>query len=158
MRWLLLWLAALGCGPAPQASEPVYYPPPTYGAQPMAAPAAYDLTQAGTVVDHMIDFAFDGGLIEFEMRRDGNRVIEVARSRYMVPVVMHWQISDLDNLLPNDGVSGVVILPAAAKPNSLANAVVLMTYDLADPHAAYHRQLTTHARFGDPNARPTPYA
>lgn len=158
MRWLLLCTAALGCGPAPQAAQTSYPQPIAYGATPTFSPAAYDLTQAGTVVDHMIDFAFEGGHIEFEMRRDGNRIIEVARSRYMVPVVMGWQISDLANLLPNDGVSGVVTLPAAARPNGEASAVVLTTYDLSDPHAAYHRQLSTHARFGDPDARPTAYA
>ena len=36
--------------------------------------------------------------------------------------------------------------------------VVLTTYQLENSKQAYHRQLQTHARFGDPDAQPTPYA
>jgi hypothetical protein len=160
MRWLLVCTAALGCGPAAtqQASEPSYFT--MNGPSPMLAPAAahYDPTQAGTVVDRMVDFSFDGGEIEFEMRRDGGRIIEVARNHYMVPVVMQWTVGDLDNLLPGGPISGVVRLPAADKPHGSGPGVVLTTYDLDDPRAAYRRQLNMHARFGDPEARPQPYA
>jgi len=157
MRWLLLCTAALGCGPAPQAAEPSYYTV-SYGPGPTVAAASYDPTQAGTVVDRMVDFAFDGGHIEFEMRRDGDRVIEVARNHYMVPVMMQWTVNDLDNLLPTGLVSGTVQLPPADKPNGVGGAVVLTTYDLEYPRNAYHRQLQTHARFGDPDAKPRRYS
>ncbi|HUS29664.1 MAG TPA: M23 family metallopeptidase [Kofleriaceae bacterium] len=159
MRWLLVVTAALGCGPtASQSPQPSYFT--MNGPSPLLAPAAasYDPTQAGTVVDRMVDFAFDGGDIEFEMRRDGGRVIEVARNHYMVPVVMQWTVGDLDNLLPSGAVSGVVVLPPADRPNGTGAGVLLTTYNLDDPRAAYRRQLNMHARFGDPNARPQPYA
>jgi hypothetical protein len=159
MRWLLVCTAALGCGPAAtQQAEPTYFT--MNGPSPMLAPASaqIDLTQAGTVVDHMVDFAFDGGDIEFEMRRDGGRIIEVARNHYMVPVVMQWTVGDLENLLPSGPSTGVVKLPAADRPNGTAPGVVLTTYNLDDPRAAYRRQLNMHARFGDPDAKPQPYS
>lgn len=160
MRWLLVCLTALGCGPAAtQQAEPSYFT--MNGPSPMLAPAAapqIDLTQAGTVVDHMVDFAFDGGDIELELRRDGGRIIEVARNHYMVPIVMEWTVSDLSNLLPSGPSSGVAVLPAADKPNGPGSGVLLTTYDLDNPHVAYHRQIDMHARFGDPNAHPQPYA
>src|SRR5690606_37355705 len=125
---------------------------------PQLASASYDLTQAGVVVDRMSDFAFDGGRVDFEMRRDGNRIIEVARNRYAVPLVMQWRIDDLDNLSQAGPLSGVVVLPPAPAPNGLGPGVVLTTLHLDDARFAYHRQFHSHARFGDPYARPTPYA
>jgi murein DD-endopeptidase MepM/ murein hydrolase activator NlpD len=76
----------------------------------------------------------------------------------MVPVVMQWSVGDLNNLLPTGLVAGTVQLPPADKPNGLGGAVVLTTYDLEYPRNAYHRQLQTHARFGDPDAKPRRYA
>ena len=145
MRWWLLVLAA--CTPASQAGG--YYP--------TAAPAAprapeVDPSQAGTLVDSSSDFVFDGGRIELELRRDGSRVIELARNRYAVPVVMQWEMDELDNLVPDAPPTGVVVLPPAAAP------VVLAYFSIPDLRRAYHRKLRFHARFGDPRARPRPYA
>jgi murein DD-endopeptidase MepM/ murein hydrolase activator NlpD len=110
------------------------------------------------VVDRSSDFVFDGGRIDFEMRRDGERVIEVARNRFAVAVVMQWSVRDLVNLEPIGPTSGAQVLPPADRPNGTGAPIVLTTYQLGDSSRAYHRQTQTHARFGDPEARPTPYA
>jgi murein DD-endopeptidase MepM/ murein hydrolase activator NlpD len=153
MRWLLVCTCVVACTPQPTLE----YPGPAYAPPPTMAPATYNPAEAGTVVDRRTELAFDGGRIDIEMRLDGNRVIEVARARYAVPIVMQWSVGDLVNLEPIGPVSGAVYLPAADKPNGVGRAVVLTSYTLAVPDAAFHRMLHTHARFGDPAARPEPY-
>lgn len=153
MRWLLVCTCVVACTPQPTPE----YPGPRYAPPPTVAAARYNPTEAGTVVDCMIDFAFDGGRIDFEMRRDGDRVFEIARNRYAVPIVMQWSVGDLVNLEPIGPVSGAIYLPAAPRPNGRGAAVVLTSYRVPAPGGAYHRQLRTHARFGDPDARPEPY-
>jgi murein DD-endopeptidase MepM/ murein hydrolase activator NlpD len=125
---------------------------------PHVAPAVYDPTQAGTVVDKMSDFGFDGGRIDFEMRRDGDTIVELARNRYAIPVVMHWNFTQLDNLEPTGELIDTTVLPAADKPNGLGPPVVLTTFRIVDMQSAFHRQLHMYARFGDPSARPETYA
>jgi murein DD-endopeptidase MepM/ murein hydrolase activator NlpD len=147
-------MCVVGCGPqvaAPAYSEP--YTPPS-----LTAAAGYDLATAGTTIDRMTDFAFDGGRLEFELRRDGDRVIEVAHNHFAVPIVIQWQLDHLDNLAPTGVVSGIRLLPPASAPNGDGPAVVLTTSQIQDPRLAYHRELGFHARFGDPAARPTAYA
>ena len=153
MRWLVLTSLALGC--SPPTPGPVYA---QYSPTPHVAHAAYDPTQAGTIVDRMSDFAFDGGRIDFEMRRDGDSIVEIARNRYAIPVVMQWTFRDLDNLEPTGAISEVTLLPAADRPNGVGISVVLTTFRISDMQRAFHRQLQMHARFGDPTARPEPYA
>ena len=150
---LAVVLAATGC-PPPPSYAPTYDPPQV--AQPQPAP--YDLTQAGSTVDRVIEFAFDGGRLEFEMRRDGDRVIEIARNHYAVPIVIQWSLDHLDNLAPNEPASGVAVLPAAPAPNGNGPPVVLTTLSILDRTSSFHRELQLHARFGDPGARPTRYA
>ena len=154
MRWWLACICALGCAPPP--------PAPAYSAQysptPQLASASHDPTNAGIVVDRMSDFGFDGGRIDFEMRRDGNHVYEIARNRYAVPVVMHWSFIEFENLDPAGALTGTVVLPAADKPNGYGPSVVLTAFQVHDIRKAFHRELRMHARFGDPNARPEPYA
>jgi murein DD-endopeptidase MepM/ murein hydrolase activator NlpD len=152
MRW---WLCALAIGCAPPPPAPTYST--QYSPTPQVQPAAYDLTQAGTVVDRMSDFVFDGGRIDFEMRRDGDMVVEIARNRYSIPVVMRWTFSDLDNLQPLGALSDTVVLPPADKPNGTGAAFVMTTFRIPDLHRAFHRQLLMTARFGDPNAHAEPY-
>ncbi len=152
MRWFLVLVAA--CRPAPQASEPAFPQPP---AAPLAARPEPDLSRAA-LVDRVIDFAFDGGRIEIEMRRDGDRIFEVARNHYAVPIVVEWQLAELSNLEPLAPAAGVAILPAAPAPNGDGAAVVLTTLQLVNPTAAFHRVVMLHERFGDPSARPEPYA
>ena len=60
----------------------------------------------GTVVDHLSDFRFQGGEIEYELRQDGDRVVQIARNHYMVPMMIHWEISGLQNLEPTTAMSG----------------------------------------------------
>jgi hypothetical protein len=154
MRWWLLCACALGCGPSA--------PPPQFSTQysptPELEPASHDPTQAGVLVSRMSDFVFDGGGIVFEMRRDGDSVVEIARNTYAVPVVMHWSFADLDNLEATGPVVATALLPAADKPNGASVPVVLTTFRIHDMRRPFHRQLRMHARFGDPTARPEPYA
>ncbi len=125
---------------------------------PEVAAASYDPTRAGIVVDRMSDFAFDGGRIDFEMRRDGDVVVEIARNRYAVPVVMHWSFVDLENLEPTGPLADTVVLPAAEKVNGNGTSIVLTTFRIRDMQRAFHRELQMSARFGDPSVRPEPYA
>jgi murein DD-endopeptidase MepM/ murein hydrolase activator NlpD len=155
---LALLVVCVACGPVPQGSGGSYFGPATYEPPPTSQPAAYDLSQAGVSVDRIYDFAFDGGRLEFEMRRDEDRVIEVARNHYMVPMVIQWQLDNLDNLSPLEPPAGVAILPPASAPNGIGPPVVLTTLRIMDRMASYHRVLQFHARFGDPEAHPTAYA
>lgn len=148
MRWLVL-LVALGCGSPP---APRMWVPPA----PEAAPV--DLRTVGVVVDRLTVFAFDGGRIDLEMRRDGARVIEIAYNRFAAPLVVAWQLTDLHNLEPTEASGGVTVLPAAPAPNAQSAGVVLATLAIDDPTQAYHRMIELHERFGDPQARPAPYA
>jgi murein DD-endopeptidase MepM/ murein hydrolase activator NlpD len=109
------------------------------------------------VISRTSDFEFDGGRVEIEMRRDGTRVIEVAKNHYMVALVIQWQIESLDNLEPTSELSGVAVLPPAAAPDAEGPPVVLTQLHVLDRMKAYHRELSFHARFGDPRARPAPY-
>ena len=108
------FVVVAGCPPPPGPSYPEPYEPygPVKAVTP-AEPTSVDPTQAGVVVTRTIDFAFDGGRLEFEMRRDGDRVIEVARNHYAVPLVVQWSLDRLENLSPIDPPYGVVVLPAA---------------------------------------------
>jgi murein DD-endopeptidase MepM/ murein hydrolase activator NlpD len=153
MRWLAL-VALLGCGP--QAGMSTYAMPATTA--PEAMPAAYDLRTAGVAVSRITDFVFTGGAIDIEMRRDGNRVIEVAYNHFSVPIVLSWQETDLDNLEPLEAGAGVAVLPAADRPNGNAPGVVLTTLVIGDTTQAYHRVMQLHERLGNPQARPEPYA
>jgi len=154
MRWLLLCGLALGCAPPPPS--PVYTA--AYSPTPEVASASYDPTQAGTVVDRTTGFVFDGGHIEFEMRVDGTRVIQTAKNHFAVPMVMRWNLHTLENLVQTGPLSGVVVLPPAPKPGGTGPAIVLTTMAVEDPAIAFHRELQFNARFGDPSARPEPYA
>jgi murein DD-endopeptidase MepM/ murein hydrolase activator NlpD len=154
-----LVLALASCGPAyydePPSIAPQQLPPPAY-VEP--APPPIDLTTAGVSAGKRYEFAFDGGMIEFELRRDGDHAIEIARNHYAVPIVMQWQLDNAVNLAPLAPPGGVAILPAAPAPNGVGAAVVLTTARIVDPNESIHPALGFHARFGDPNARPTPYA
>ena len=155
MRWFLVVLAA--CGPAPQvaAIEPTY---PAMATEPEPARPAFDPARSGQLVDRLTDFAFDGGRIDIEMRRDGDRIYEVAHNHYMVPIVVEWQLAELANLEPLVPPAGVAILPAAPQPNGDGAPVVLASEQIVDPTLAYRRVVLLHERFGDPSARPQPYA
>lgn len=151
--WIVLAAALAGC-PAP---DPYYGPI----AQPRAAQAAVDPAdpaQLGVLEDRSVDLAFDGGQLELELYRSGTRVVQIARNRYAVPLVLRWSMSDLDNVEAQSAPSGVALLPAAPAPGAAGQAVILAELAQIDPSRGYRRQLYHHARFGDPRARPSRYA
>jgi murein DD-endopeptidase MepM/ murein hydrolase activator NlpD len=156
MRWLLLAGIVIGCGPTPPATTPRFTAAdsPT----PEVAAGSYDPTRAGTVVDRVSEFVFDGGRIEIELRRDRDRIIEVARNFYAVPVVMRWSITDIHNATPTGELTGVITLPAGAAPNQAGLPLVLTTHQIIDLTQPFQRQMVTTQRFGDPAARAEPYA
>jgi len=151
------WLATCACSVVGCTPPATYLPPP---ADPVEAPgltAPYDPAHAGTVVTRSVDFAFDGGHIEIETRRDGDRVIEVAKNHYAVALVIQWQLGNFINLEPTEPAEGVAVLPPAPAPDREGPPVVLTTLQVIDAHSAFRRELRFHARFGDPRARPQHY-
>lgn len=156
MRWLFLAGLAIACGPPP-APGPQYAGPP-YPATPAVGPAVYDPTQAGTVADRTTHFQYDGGKVEVELRRDGDRIIEVVRNYYAVPVVMRWSYAQLTNLAPIGPLEGITTLPPGPAPTKPGPPLVLTTMQVLEPTYATSRQLATSQRWGDPAARPEPYA
>lgn len=147
-RWLVLSVCVAGC-PAPPASEP--QPPGTGFVQP---PTLTEPRQD----DALVEFRFDGGHIEFELWRQGSRVTQFARNRYAIPLVVRWSIPAFDNLAPLTPFEGVAVLPPADRPSGSSQAVVLAEAEIVDPSRRYHRELSYRAKFGDPRARPAPYA
>jgi murein DD-endopeptidase MepM/ murein hydrolase activator NlpD len=148
MRVVAMLAAIALAGGCPAPAEPAYTPR-AFAQQPQA-PRKLD--------DRLTDFAFDGGLIEFELYRQGQRVTQVARNRYAVPMMIRWSLQTLDNVVPVTPLEGVTLLPAADAPYGLGAQVVLAELDHVDTTRAYSRQLFFRARFGDPRARPRPYA
>jgi len=151
--WIVLAVAGAGC-PAP---DPLY--------QPMAMPrggwqgaGGAGPAQLGALEDRVVDFVFDGGQIELELYRSGTRVVQVARNRYAVPIVLRWSISGLDNVEAQSATDGVAYLPAAPAPNGAGPPVTLAELEQIDPSRRYRRELYHHARFGDPRAEPARYA
>ena len=158
-RAVVALVLLVACGPPPVSPDGYYYEPPAIGASESGDEPAplVDLATAGISVQRSSEFAFDGGYIELEIRRDEGRVVEVARNHYAVPVVMQWQLDNLDNLVPMAPPGGVAVLPAAPTPDGTGPPVVLTTLHVVDPTVPFHRNLSFHARFGDPNARPAEY-
>ncbi len=152
---LALAVCALAACPPPPTAQP-YYGPATYAA-PDNVTAPVDLAQAGTSVSRQDQWVFDGGRIEFEIRRDGDRVIEVAHNHYAVTVVIAWHVDNEDNVIPIESAGGVAVLPPAPIPNGEGPPVVLTTQHIVDTTRGFYRNMPFTAQFGDPNARPTPY-
>ncbi|HEY3805147.1 MAG TPA: M23 family metallopeptidase [Kofleriaceae bacterium] len=152
---------SVGCDPPSTEPAPAYEPPPMLAQpldEPEPEPEPVNLPGAGVSVGTSSVFAFDGGHIELELRRDGDVVIEVARNHYMVPIVMQWQLDNVVNLQPLSPPGGVAMLPPAPGPNGIGTPVVLVTERIPDTSEPYHRELSYHARFGSPAARPADYA
>jgi murein DD-endopeptidase MepM/ murein hydrolase activator NlpD len=153
--WIVLAMAAAGC-PAP---DPIYQPqaPQPHGGG-AASPGTADPAQLGALDDRITDFAFDGGQLEFELFRSGARIVQVARNRYAVPIVLRWSITGLDNLEPQSPTEGVAYLPAAPAPLGAGPTVILAELEQVDTSRRYRRELHRRARFGDPRAEPAEYA
>ena len=145
-RWVVVSVLAAGC-PPPPAHEPhdSSYEPAHLPAQPR-------------LDARLVDFRFEGGHIDFELWRHGQRVTQYARNRYAVPVVLRWSIPSYTNAMPLSPVEGVVVLPAADRPSGQSESVPLVELEIVDPRWRYTRELTFRAKFGDPRARPAEYA
>ncbi|HEY5937458.1 MAG TPA: M23 family metallopeptidase [Kofleriaceae bacterium] len=152
--WLVVWLAlASGCPPPP---GPTYLPQPQPTddqGQVVAPPRGL-----GKLDDRMVDFAFDGGYLEFELYRQGSRIVQIARNRYAVPVMIRWSMTALDNLEPLSSTEGVALLPAASQPLGTGAPVILAELEQSDVSQRYRRELYFRARFGDPQTVPEDYA
>lgn len=152
--WLVLAFLAVGCVPPPPPAAPaIAYPP----VMPPPAPAPRG-PALGQLEHRMVDFAFDGGHLEFELYRNGDHVVQIVRNRYAVPLMIAWTMTDLDNVAPLSPTSGVAYLPAAPAPRGDGPPVVLAELRQIEVGRRYHRQLDFRARFGDPRAVPTPYS
>ena len=148
----------VGCGPPPGPAYPTQ-PPPDPIDEPVAAlPGPVEPGSIGKVVDRSVDFAFEGGQLEFELRQDGDRVVQIARSRYAVPVMIHWELGALENLEPTTPVSGATLLPAAPRPQAAGAAILLAELRTIDTRHNYRRDFAFRARFGDPRAQAATYA
>jgi murein DD-endopeptidase MepM/ murein hydrolase activator NlpD len=146
--------AAPGAAGSPGYAAPA---PPPAAVEAAAGPAAFDPATWGDYVGRTLGLVFDGGHLDFELRRAGGQVIQLARNHYTVPVVIAWRLSQLDNLQPEGPIEGVALLPAAPRPGGVGPALLLATFTLPDPTAHFERYLEFHARLGDPRARPSPY-
>jgi murein DD-endopeptidase MepM/ murein hydrolase activator NlpD len=162
-RWFVIACLSVAC----VANSP---PPPYYGGggggggyqQPddpelLAAAQRDAITRDGKLDDRTVEFVFDGGQLEFEMYRLGNRIVQTARSRYAVPVMVSWSLSALENLRPVSMPSGVIMLPPATQPLGMGPIVVLAELEQEDRSLRYRRELAFRARFGDPGVQPTDY-
>jgi murein DD-endopeptidase MepM/ murein hydrolase activator NlpD len=153
-RFLLcsIALVAIACNPRPPQypQEPALLPN-------VPQPEAADPDELGRLDDRMVDFVFDGGQIEFEMYRNGDRIVQIARSRYAVPMMISWSMTNLDNLEMTTAASGVAFLPAAPTPLGLGQAIVIAELRQVDMNQRYRRHLAFRARFGNPRVSPSPY-
>jgi murein DD-endopeptidase MepM/ murein hydrolase activator NlpD len=148
--WLVLSLVA--CQPA---IEPANVPREPAASEPLVARGLPHVV--GVLEDHLVRFQFDGGQLELDLYRDGTRVEQVARNRYAVPLTIHWTIDRLNNVEPMSPMEGSAVLPAASRPLGTGEPVVIATLQQIYPTMRYQRGLQFDARFGDPQARPTPY-
>lgn len=150
--WGVVLLATVaGCPPqeyTPAPRGPVDVPSPLTASDPAAL---------GKLEDRLVDWQFDGGQIEFELYRSGSRVVQIARNRFSVPIVIRWSVGALRNLEPLSAMEGVTLLPAAPTPFGLGQNVVLAELERIDPSQRYDRDLFFRARWGDPRVEPADY-
>lgn len=156
-RWFVLALLAVSCATSPP--PPPYYGPAQPGCCDETDPgtAPVDITKVGRLDDRMVDFQFDGGQLEFDMYRLGNRIVQTVRSRYAVPIMVSWSVSSLENLQAVTSPSGAVLVPPAPQPLGVGPVIILAELSQLDPTLRYRRELSFRARFGDPGIQPSPY-
>jgi murein DD-endopeptidase MepM/ murein hydrolase activator NlpD len=145
--WLVVSVALVAACPA--AMEP--------GPAAPVEPARLDDAPPVKLDDRMVDFAFDGGQLEFELIRDGARIQQVVRNRYAVEVTVHWTITALDNLEAASPLEATTVLPAAREPLGAGEPIAIAELVRIDPALRYRRELYFQARFGDPRVRPRQY-
>jgi murein DD-endopeptidase MepM/ murein hydrolase activator NlpD len=112
----------------------------------------------GELIDERDELVFDGGRLHFELRHDGGSVIQTVRNDYAVEITLAWGVRELENLVPNAPELGVLTLPPAAVAGGPGVTSVLTRFVVPSPGGAFWRVLDFRARFGDPAARPVPYA
>ncbi|HEY4176926.1 MAG TPA: M23 family metallopeptidase [Kofleriaceae bacterium] len=160
---LLLWLCACtpppaypdqpsGEGPDNRYGSAQYVPP-----EPPVPSGPVNLDTLGRLDDHLVDFDFDGGQLEFDLFADGDQVTQTARNRYMVPVQIAWTITPLENI-EGAPLKGSTTLPAAPGPDQLGEPVILSRLRRPATDARYRRDFRFRARFGNVAARPADYA
>lgn len=155
--WLVvIGVASAACDPVPSGGPVVYAP--VQRTELPTRPVVAAPERLGALDGKFVDFAFEGGQLEFAHYRDGDRVVQVVQSRYAVPVMLRWNIGALENLEPHGAVEGVVFVPPAREIYGLGEAVVLARFRMTDVQQPYRRELTFRARFGDPRAEPEDYA
>jgi len=130
---------------------------PVMGLQPAVATTS-DPATWGSHVHTLDQFVFTGGRLQFSIRRWGRHLIQTVRNDYTAPVTIGWAIRDLENLVADTPLAGAVTLPPAAEIGGAGHTVVLATFTIGNPGARFYRFLDFRARFGDPNARPSPYS
>ena len=157
-RWFVLACLSVACVTNPP-------PPPYYGGPPDQPPdspptlaAQRDaIARDGKLDYHSVDFEFDGGQVELEMYRLGNRIVQTARNRYAVPLMVSWSLSGMENLRPVTMPSGVIMLPHAPQPQGSGPIVILAELEMIDPTQGYRSAIVFQARFGDPGVQPIDY-
>jgi murein DD-endopeptidase MepM/ murein hydrolase activator NlpD len=163
-RLVLVAIGAIalgGCPPPPrEPREPDPQDPEPQPMQPDVEPLEQALPAAlpDKVVWQSSDFIFDGGRIDLELRQRGDHLTYVARDRYRVPIVMAWTASNFTNIVPDAPPTGVTVLPAADKPNGDGAWTELLSLQILDERKNFHPEINFTARFGNPTARPQPYA
>ena len=151
--WVVLTWLVLGCQPP----APAYTLPPQEPL-PASIPASSDPVELGRLDDRMIDFVFEGGQLEFELYRNGGRIVQVARSRYAVPVVIAWSMTALDNLAPLTPTEGAAYLPPAAGPAGPRPPGRARRAGAGGQHPAVPPRALLPGALRQSRARPAPYA
>jgi hypothetical protein len=142
----------------PPAPVPMYTTTPRPIFRPAVEPVMPDPATWGELIDARDDLVFDGGRLHFELRHDNGRVIQTVRNDYAVEVTLNWGVRDLDNLELSGEPYGGVTLPASLVAGGPGPTTVLTSFTVPMPLQKFWRVLDFRARFGDPSARPRPYA
>jgi murein DD-endopeptidase MepM/ murein hydrolase activator NlpD len=142
------------CGCEPPGTQSTWQPSP----RRYVAPTAADPAVWGELIDQRDELVFDGGRLHFELRHAGGQVIQTVRNDYAVEVTVAWGVRELENLRPNAPELGVITLPPSVVAGGPGPTEVLTNFVVPNPRAPFWRVLDFRARFGDPDARPQPYA
>jgi murein DD-endopeptidase MepM/ murein hydrolase activator NlpD len=150
-------LAVAGCDPPAPVPTHTTTPRPIFRPQHVEA-VATDPATWGELIAARDDLEFDGGRLHFELRHDRGRVIQTVRNDYAVEVTLNWGVRDLENLQLDGDEFGGITLPASLVAGGPGPTVVLTYFTVPSPSRKFWRVLDFRARFGDPDARPRPYA
>jgi murein DD-endopeptidase MepM/ murein hydrolase activator NlpD len=153
--WMALVALAAGCAGLPGATA-VYAPYP--GTRTASVPTGPFSVYLGQKYGDSIEFAMDGGELEFEWYRSYRDVALIARNRYAAPVVIRWSLPSHENLDSPRPVEGIAVLPGAPTPFGVGANVLLSQLRWIDMSLGYQAQLKIEFSFGDPGAVPASYS